>query len=315
MHNNHNQNEQTRERSQQYGQPRQQQFEDSCPYCGRYHPLGRENCGMVNKTCYTCGKKGHSYRMCRSSIGQRPTRRSWQPRTSRGWQPPQQLQQDRPTPHRGNHTDKGQSESENTGKRTYYVHSMYEKNTVSQRTRGQKLHEEKIVQRNRIFVRIKNKTMLALVDSGAEVSLIRDDLARTMNLKWNREPGDVETFCTANEGVMENLGTTICDIRIGGLRLEAKLNVVPGLTNPLVLGIDFLRDNGGHIIIPEGIVEFYDYTVQVSIIQGNLKEALKRKQFVRCIEKVTIPPKTEHIVWTRARSKRYSANRTLFQFE
>ena len=34
-----------------------------------------------------------------------------------------------------------------------------------------------------------------------------------------------------------------------------------------------------------------------------MKEALKRKQFVRCIEKVTIPPKTEHIVWTRAGSE------------
>ena len=133
------QNERTRERPQQYGQPRQQPIEDSCHYCGRYHPLGRKNCGMVNKTCYTCGKKGHSYRMCRSTIGQQPTRRSWQPRTSRDWQPPQQLQQDRPTPHRGYHTDTGQL---GLGKRTYYVNSMYEYNTVGQRKRGQQLHGE-----------------------------------------------------------------------------------------------------------------------------------------------------------------------------
>ena len=125
-------------------------------------------------------------------------------------------------------------------------------------------------------------------------------MARTMKLKWKREPGDFDSFCTANEGMMENLGTTECDVRIGGLGLGAKLNVVTGLTNPLILGIDFLRENGGHVIIPEGIVEFYDYTVQVSMVQGKLKEALKQKQFVRCIEKVTIPPKTEMIVWTKA---------------
>ena len=55
---------------------------------------------------------------------------------------------------------------------------------------------------------------------------------------------------------MANLGTTICDIRVGGLSLGAKLIVVTGLTNKLILGIDFLKDNGGHIIILEGIVEF-----------------------------------------------------------
>ena len=175
-----------------------------------------------------------------------------------------------------------------------------------QRKRGQKLHEEKMVQRNRIFVSINNHKVMGLIDSGADVSLIREDLARTMRLKWRREPRDFDSFCTANEGLMENLGTTICDIRVGGLSLGAKLNVVTGLTNTLILGIDFLKDHGKHIIIPEGIVEFYDYTVQVPVVQGNPKRALKRKQFVRCIEKVTIPPKTEQIIWTRP-GKEYQA--------
>ena len=138
------------------------------------------------------------------------------------------------------------------------------------------------------------------MDTGADVSLIRDDMARTMKLKWRQEPGDFDSFCTANEGVMENLGTTECDVRIGGLGLGAKLNVVTGLTNPLILGIDFLKENGRHVIIPEGIDEFYDYTVQVSIVQIELRKALKQKQFVRCFEKVTIPQKTEKIVWTKA---------------
>ena len=133
---------------------------------------------------------------------------------------------------------------------------MYENNNVGQRKWGQKLHEENIVQKNRIFTKIKDKTILGLIDTGADVSFIRDDVARTMKLKWRREPSDFATFCSANEGVMENLGKTVCDIKIGGLRLGAKLNVVSGLTNPLILGIDFLRDNGGHVNIPEGIVEF-----------------------------------------------------------
>ena len=173
---------------------------------------------------------------------------------------------------------------------------MYENNNVGQRRRGQKLHEENIVKKNRIFTKINQQTILGLVDTGSDVSLIRDDVARTMRLKWKQKPGDFVTFCTANEGVMDNLGTTVCDIKIGGLRLGANLNVVSGLLNPLILGINFLRDNGGHVNIPEGIVEFYDYTVQVSIIRGKLSEALKQKQFVRCIEKITIPPKTEQIV-------------------
>ena len=105
---------------------------------------------------------------------------------------------------------------------------MYENNNVGQRRRGQKLHEERIVQKNRIFVKVKHQTMLALFDTGSDVSLIRDDVARTMNLKWRRESGDFATFCTANKGVMKNLGTTVCDIKIGGLGSGAKLNVVSG---------------------------------------------------------------------------------------
>ena len=61
--------------------------------------------------------------------------------------------------------------------------------------------------------------------------------------------------------------------------------------------------------IPEGIVEFHDYMVQLSIIRGKLSEALKQKQFVRCIEKVTISPKTEQIVWTQA-GREYHATGT-----
>ena len=261
---------------------------------------------MAHKACYTCGKLGHSYRVCRSTNRQQHTRQYRQPRTSRGWQPSQQQQQDRPTPHFSDQaqyfsdqTDSEQRGTEQTERRIHYVHSMYENINVRQRKRGQKLHEETIVKKNRIFVKIKQQTMLALIDTGADISLIREDVARTMKLKWKQEPGDFATFCTANEGVMKNLGTTVCDIKIGGLGLGAKLNVVSGLINPLILGIDFLRDNGGHVNIPEGIVEFYDYTVQVSIIRGKLREALKQKQFVRCIEKITIPPKTEQIVWTR----------------
>ena len=53
-------------------------------------------------------------------------------------------------------------------------------------------------------------------------------------------------------------------------------------------------------MITEGMVKFYDYTVQVSIVQGELRKALKQKQFVRCFKKVTIQPKTEKIVWTKA---------------
>ena len=294
------QNEQARERSQQFGQPRQQPLEDSCRYCGRFHPSGRTNCRMVYKACYTCGKLGHSYRVCRSTNGQQQTRQYRQQRTSRGWQPSQQQQQDRPTPHFSNQTDSEQPRLGHTERRHHYVHSRYENNIVGQRKRGQKLHEEKIVKKNRIFTKIKDQSILAMIDTGSDTCLIRDDVARTMKLKWRLEPGDFATFSTANEGVMENLGTTVCDIKIGGLRLGAKLNVVSGLLNPLILGIDFLRDHGGQVNIPEGIVEFYDYTAHVSIIRGKLSKALKQKQPVRCIEKVTIPPKTEQIVWTRA---------------
>ena len=307
------QNWQARERSQQYGQPRQQPLEDSCRYCGCFHLPGRTNCRMVQKACYTCGKLGHSYRVCRSTNGQQQTRQYRQPRTSRGWQPSQQQQQDRPTPHFSDRIDSEQTGTEHTERRIHYLNSMYENNDVSQRRRGQKLHEERIVKKNRIFVKIRHQTMLALIDTGSDVSLIREDVARSMNLKWRSESGDFATFCTANEGVMKNLGTIVCDIKIGGLGLGAKLNVVSGLLNPLILGIDFLRDNGGNVSIPEGIVEFYDYTVQVAIIRGKLSEALKQKQFVRCIEKVTIPPKTEQIVWTRAGREYQTTGTTLIE--
>ena len=147
---------------------------------------------------------------------------------------------------------------------------MYENNTVCQRE-VKNYTKRKLYRKIGYLPEINQQTILTLVDTGADISLIRDDVARTMKLKWKRGPGDFATFCTANEGVMENLRTTACDIKIDGLGLGAKLNVVSKLTNPLIPGIDFLRDNGGHVNIPEGIVEFYDYKVQVSIIPGKLR--------------------------------------------
>ena len=44
-----------------------------------------------------------------------------------------------------------------------------------------------------------------------------------------------------------------------------------------------------------------------------MSEALEHKQFVGCIEKVTIPPKTEQIAWTRAGMEYQAAGTALIE--
>ena len=95
------------QRPQQYGQYGQQSGGESCSNCGRYHPPGRANCGMADKTCNNCGKLGHSYRMCRATSGQQQNRQGWQPTSSQGWQPRQQPQEQAGMQSR-NPTDTGQ---------------------------------------------------------------------------------------------------------------------------------------------------------------------------------------------------------------
>ena len=108
-----NQQQQNWQPRQQFQTPRTQQYGQqsgggSCPNCGRYHPPGRANCGMADKTCNTCGKLGHSYRMCRSTNGQQQSRQNWQPRSSQGWQPRQQQPQDQARTSPRSPTDTGQ---------------------------------------------------------------------------------------------------------------------------------------------------------------------------------------------------------------
>jgi len=42
-------------------------FHKPCWYCGRKHELKKEACPAVDKVCYTCNKKGHFAKQCRST--------------------------------------------------------------------------------------------------------------------------------------------------------------------------------------------------------------------------------------------------------
>ena len=84
----------------------------------------------------------------------------------------------------------------------------------------------------------------ALVDSGAEVCAVSSDLARQCGLHPRRDGG---ALVAVDGSPLRVLGTVRTSAIVAGRRTDTTFVVVDGLTVPLILGRDFLRDAGAVI--------------------------------------------------------------------
>ena len=148
------------------------------------------------------------------------------------------------------------------------------------------------VTEKKIRIKVKQKSILALLDSGAKCSVIKADTARSLGLKFKMEKETPKSLFGANGGKLQILGEITVEINIQGLLLPVTLIVLEDLVHKIILGQDFLRENRGVLDIAGRTVSFYDETITVPMIEpGN-----DFRFFVRSHIAAVIPPRCEAII-------------------
>ena len=127
---------------------------------------------------------------------------------------------------------------------------------------------------NYVTVKIGRKTLDALVDTGAVMSLINESTARNLRLcvKPITEPNE-RPLVSATDSEIKLLGHAIVQLYFKGLKIEQRLGVVEELTPNFLLGVDFLTAN----------VAAVDYTVRPPVLRL-FDDVIQIPLFNRCDE-------------------------------
>jgi len=115
------------------------------------------------------------------------------------------------------------------------------------------------VERSRqyIVIRVKNRNLQCVVDSGSCSSVISDKSAYNPGLKI--ESSMSTSPLIAASGLQLNIvGKTSITLYINGLMIVHSFAVVKDLFSSLLVGDDFLRKNSALINYPNNAVTFYD---------------------------------------------------------
>ena len=82
-----------------------------------------------------------------------------------------------------------------------------------------------------------------MLDSGASISLIREDLATQLRGSQPVSKTCVQVVSATGEAI-QVLGSAMFYVHVGPVRVQHSLVVVKSLITPVILGIDFLQDHG-----------------------------------------------------------------------
>lgn len=137
-----------------------------------------------------------------------------------------------------------------------------------------------------IAVSIDGHDVTALVDTGADFSIISAQLAdrlRKVKMEWTGPH-----IRGAGGQLLTPIGKCTARINIGDSSFVANFVILPDCCKNVILGMDFLREYGAVINIPDGILTF-------SVDQS---AGLQRRS-LRIIDDVTVPPLSCRLVPVR----------------
>ncbi|XP_018014769.1 uncharacterized protein LOC108671710, partial [Hyalella azteca] len=107
----------------------------------------------------------------------------------------------------------------------------------------------------RVMVQINNKEVLAVIDSGAIASLMSLELAQSLNLSIS---SDECIFSVIGDKSVSSLGKVECSLSIHGVPMaDNTFCVFPTVISnriPLLLGVDFLQNNGIELCIKKRLI-------------------------------------------------------------
>ena len=140
---------------------------------------------------------------------------------------------------------------------------------------------------------MKGSIYKAIVDSGAESTLISSCLARKLRLKI-MEPVDNTVYIAANKEILKTVGWTLHGLEIGQLKLKQKCIIIDRLSTDILLGTDTLVKYGM-------IIDFYQiFTLSCGKI--SVKIFTNYRQTASCLAAnsvITIKPNGTHVEWMK----------------
>src|SRR6267154_3160484 len=224
-----------------------QQCDERCYRCGLYHTQ-YQRCPARGAECWNCYKMNHFQTVCK------------QRRYSK------QQQRERST---------FQRRSEGEAQVVNHT-SNINKTTVQ------------AINSNKIKVKIFNDFVVALIDTGYGTSCMSSRLVEKLRVKiLNLDVDQKSVLFGANGSPMRVKGKALISMKLGGLTVPYEFLVVDGLSQNLILGIDFLKSTQAVINCIDRTVTFYDDLVEVNILNNT-------RSVVACIDKqCRLEPRSE----------------------
>lgn len=191
---------------------------------------------------------------------------------------------------------------------------------------------ERLDRRCTLFVRIGRQTFKVLLDSGAKLSVLRQDVFNAImakgDLSWTPEIKPLSRplrIRTALGHIQEVPGQTLLPLQFGATAETVdssiyiqRFAVVPDLVYPIILGRDFLREAGCVLNWPDGTVQIRLLGAEYEILTPTKLPASYRPLQLPVVytgSETTVPSGTEMVLKCRVGSRSRTCSHTSGIFE
>ena len=151
------------------------------------------------------------------------------------------------------------------------------------------LTQRKLTDVNLVEIRVGKISQSAMVDSGAQISCMSEEIFRKSGLseQFELQKPDLEYVLGVSGTPVKVKGTVVLPIAISKLEVQQKFYIFEKFRQPIILGVDFLIDQRAK-------VNFEDFTLEV---QGGMTAAKmfanpQKLSLARSVNKISIPSKT-----------------------
>jgi hypothetical protein len=114
-----------------------------------------------------------------------------------------------------------------------------------------------------VHIKIKNNKEKAIVDSGADTTLISKKLVNKLNINYKTDNQKNTRFLSASGGELNTVGHCIIDIMIGKIKIRQLCTVIENLSTNILLGTDLLTNYGATINFKDKTMSIGKNTVNI----------------------------------------------------
>ena len=133
-----------------------------------------------------------------------------------------------------------------------------------------------------------------LLDTGAAVTLLREDAWSRMTSKKPQklELWSTMTLVSAAGAPLTIHGCACIELMLGGKPFLTEIVVVSPLTSEAILGLDFLQGQQASIDLSSKRLHLKESGCEVSLRDSALAPEPRKKQLVRAVQTVEVPPRS-----------------------